>query len=204
LKDFNAIQEKDGPLRTALRIPSDAPLIGTIGRLNAQKAPLDFVRLAHLLFESMPNAHFVWIGDGDLKHAALALCKQLGLERVMHFAGTRTDVPVVLREFNCFVLTSHWEAFPLALLEAMAVALPVVATRLPGVEEAVEENVSGYLHPVGDLGAMRDSIRRIVSDPELAKSLGCSGRRRVEKSFTRRKMISEIEQIYLRILSRNG
>ena len=196
--------QADGALRKALNIPREVPLIGTVGRLNPQKAPLDFVRLAGLLRESMPDAHFVWIGDGDMLEAAVGLGRQIGLNGSMHFPGARTDVHAVLQELNCFVLTSHWEAFPLALLEAMAVGLPVVATRLPGVEESVEENVSGYLHPVGDLGAMRDSVQRIVSDRALAKNLGTNGRRRVEESFTRQRMISEIEQVYWQALSGNG
>lgn len=193
-----------GALRAELKIPRDVPLIGTVGRVNPQKAPLDFVRLAGLMQKSVPNAHFVWIGDGDLMKDAMELGRQIGLNGSIHWTGARSDVHAVLREFDCFVLTSHWEAFPLALLEAMAAGLPVVATNLPGVAESVEQNISGYLHPVGDLGAMRDSIQRIVSDKELAKQVGAKGRLRIEESFTRQKMIAGIEQVYLRTLTRNG
>jgi glycosyltransferase involved in cell wall biosynthesis len=182
-----------------LGIPSDAFVVGTVGRLNAQKAPFDFVRLAALMNQSHPGIHFVWIGDGDLLEPARNLARHLGVETLIHFMGARSDVIPLLRGMDCFLLTSHWEAFPIVILEAMASQLPVVASNLPGIAEVVADGCSGYLCPIGDLEAMRAALEKIIGDQDHAARLGQNGRNRIIQSFTRERMIQELENVYSQV-----
>ena len=200
VKQFELAVDRDS-LHHILDVPVDAALIGTVGRLNQQKAPFDFVRLVALIQQSCENIYFIWIGDGDLKEQALNLARQLGVETKIRFVGSRSDVIPLLRGMDCFVLTSHWEAFPIVILEAMASQLPIVASDLPGVREAVEDGFSGYLCPIGDLEAMKAAIERITSDPNLAAQLGTNGRKRILQSFTREQMMQNLESTYVQIQS---
>jgi glycosyltransferase involved in cell wall biosynthesis len=186
-------------LRQMLGVPIDAPLIGTVGRLNEQKAPFDFVRLAALLNRSCFDAYFVWVGDGSLMEPARELARQLSVEAKIRFIGLRSDVNSLLRGLDCFVLTSHWEAFPIVVLEAMASQLPVVASDLPGIDEAVMDGFNGYLCPAGDLEAMQAALEKIIGDRDHAAQLGLNGRNRITQFFTRERMILALESVYLEV-----
>jgi glycosyltransferase involved in cell wall biosynthesis len=198
LKQFDGPVDRDS-LRQSLNVPSDAPLIGTVGGLLAAKGPFDFVRLAALMNRSSPEYYFAWIGEGNLMDPARDLARRLGVESMIRFAGLRSDVIPLLRAMDCFLLTSHWEAFPIVILEAMASHLPIVASRLPGVEEAVADGYNGYLCPVGDLEAMRVAVEKVIGDQDHAAQLGLNGRKRIIQSFTREQMIHELESAYVQI-----
>ncbi len=198
LKDFDLPANRD-TLRRLLDIPEEAPLVGSVGRLNEQKAPLDFVQLAARMKQSCPNVYFVWIGDGCLMDTAQRLARQLGVDSIIRFTGSRSDVIPLLRVMDCFLLTSRWEAFPIVVLEAMASGLPIVANRLPGVDEAVVDGFNGYLCPTGDLEAMQIATERIIEDRNLAAQLGLNGRNRILQFFTREKMIHKLECVYLQV-----
>ena len=198
LQDFDLPADRH-VLRRMLGIPMDAPVIGTVGRLNQQKAPLDFVRVAALVNRSCSNIYFVWIGDGVLMESARNLARQLGVESLARFMGLRSDVIPLLRGMDCFLLTSHWEAFPIVVLEAMASQLPVVASNVPGVDEAVVDGVSGYLCPIGDLEAMRVALEKIIGEQGHAAQLGLNGRDRIIQYFTRERMIQDLESVYIQV-----
>ena len=183
-------------LRTSIGVPVDVPLVGSVGRLSPQKAPLDFVRAAASVHARRPDIHFVWIGDGPLETATRSLVSELGLDSVFHFAGLRANISALLQVLDCFVLSSHWEGFSLVILEAMAARLPIVATRVMGTPEAIEDGVSGLLVPAGDPPALAEALLDLMSDPERAKGFGNQGRQRVERTFTRAHMIAGISKVY--------
>ena len=198
LKHFDLSADRDC-MRRMLGVPANAPLIGTVGRLDEQKAPLDFVQLAAQMKGSFPEIYFVWVGDGNLMDTAKKLARQLGVESMMRFPGSRSDVIPLLRTLDCFLLTSRWEAFPIVVLEAMASELPIVANKLPGVDEAVIDGFNGILCPVGDLEAMQVAVERIIKDRDIATQMGLNGRNRILKFFTRGKMIRELENVYTQV-----
>jgi len=189
--------------KTALGVPADGFLIGTVGTFTEAKAPYDFIRLASLLHQKHSEMHFIWAGTGALEAQARALSDKLGLEGFFHFAGHRSDVPAILSALDCFVLTSHWEAFPLAVLEAMAAALPVVATQLGGIEEMIESGRDGYLIPVGDLNNMANIIGEISADPRRAAEMGSKARHRVENDFTHEAMLKKIMVVYQSVFEKS-
>jgi glycosyltransferase involved in cell wall biosynthesis len=196
--DLSAFSRRVDPSeqKAALGVPREAQVVGAVGRLSEQKNPLAFVRLAARVHQNNPNVHFVWIGEGPLESQSRQLAIELGVESVLHFAGQRVDVPADLRALDVFVMTSRWEAFSLALLEAMACALPTVSSDLPGIAEALTDGESGYLHPVDDLDGMSASVLKILADRELARRMGAAARRRVEQDFTRAQMIETLMQVY--------
>lgn len=183
-------------LRTGLGIPQDAFLVGTVGRLDGQKAPLDFVRVAATVVAQHPKAHFLWVGDGSLESAARTLAGDLGVSGAVTFSGQRSDVAQLLSTMDAFLLTSHWEALPIAMLEAMASKLPVVATGLPGVTDAVADGREGLLAPSGNVEALSAALHRLIIDPALAARLGAAGRARVEREFTREQMMQNLMGVY--------
>jgi glycosyltransferase involved in cell wall biosynthesis len=189
--------------RAALGVPDAAPLIGTVGRLTPQKAPLDFVQAAVQVHARRPDAHFVWIGNGPLEAQTRALATSHNLTEVFHFAGQRRDVPALLSTLDCFVLSSHWEGFSLAVLEAMAAGLPIVATRVMGASEAIQEGITGLLVSPGHPPALAQAILDLINDPERARRFGVCGRQRVEQQFTRERMIARISQLYQEVYARH-
>ena len=183
-------------VRRSMDIPVDVQVIGTVARLTEAKAPADFIQAAALVHLHNPSIHFVWVGDGLLEAESRELAGSLGLNNVFHFAGHRSNIPAILKSFDCFVLSSHWEGFPLAVLEAMAAGLPVVSTLVMGVPEAVCDGQTGLLVAIGDIQAIANAIERLVDDPSLAREFGRAGRLRVESIFPFSKMIDRIEQLY--------
>lgn len=183
-------------LRRGLGVPEGAPLVGAVGRLITQKAPLDFVRAAANVHAARPDAHFVWVGDGPLMEAARAEAAALGVADAVHFVGPRRDVPALLQALDLFVLPSRWEGFALSVLEAMAAGLPVVATAVTGADEAVAAGESGLIVPPGDIDAMARAMREIITNPDRGRAFGAHGRERVAQRFTRERMIGQLGQLY--------
>lgn len=189
-------------LRAALGVPTDAPLIGSVGRLSPQKAPLDFVQAAALVHKQRPDAHFIWVGDGPLEAPAREMVAANGLGGVFHFAGQRKDIPAILNILDYFVLTSHWEGFSLAILEAMAARLPIIATRVMGTREAIADGVNGLLVTAGDSQGLARAMLDLLSDPARAKAFGAQSRQRVDNEFTREHMIQGISRVYEDVYAR--
>src|SRR5215475_10131586 len=138
-------------LRAEFGASPDDWLIGTVTCLKPQKAPEDFVAVASRVCETMPHARFVLIGDGELRPSIEALVEQYGLKNRVHLAGWRRNISTAMKAFDAFLLTSHWEGLPRVLLEARAAGIPVVATRVGGVEEVIVEGRHGWLCRAGDV-----------------------------------------------------
>ena len=180
-----------------LGIPIAAPVVGAVGRLSVQKSPHDFVQMAAIVHQRQPDVHFMWVGTGPLDSDVRALCHNLGLDSIVHFAGQRKDVPILLQILDCFVLPSRWEGFPIVVLEALASGTPVVATDIPGTREAIEHGRNGWLAPAGDYEALAEFVLDILENPERRSTFAKNGRKRTDEEFVTIKMISALESIYL-------
>jgi len=188
--------------RDLLGLPAEGFVVGSIGRLGRQKAPLDFIRAAAILSRSMPEVQFIWIGSGPLKAEAEQMSESLGLTNKMHFVGDRKDVAACLAVMDCYVHTSLWEGFPLVILEAMAAGVPVVATDIPGTDEAIRSGSDGLLIPPADPQACAEAINQVLSDPGLAHQLSQAGKEKVITRFNRQQMLAGITQVYLETANR--
>jgi glycosyltransferase involved in cell wall biosynthesis len=182
--------------RAFLKLDENAPLVGAVGRLGKQKSPLDFVQMAALVYSHMPQTHFVWAGSGPLKEAAQNLSEELGIGEVCHFIGEYKDVPSLLGAMDCFVLPSLWEGFPIVLLEAMAAGVPIVATDIPGNDEAASSGKNGWLVPPASPSALAEKVLGLLNNLEQAATFARSSRERIHQEFTRAKMLASIQNVY--------
>jgi glycosyltransferase involved in cell wall biosynthesis len=176
---------------------AEGPVIGSLGRLSPEKA----YDVAIRALREVPGATLVLVGDGAERVRLEELAGELGVAERVEFAGWTDEPRRYLAGFDVFVLSSHSEAFPLAILEAMLAGLPVVATDVGSVREAVQDGETGYLVPANDHQALAERIRDVLADPERARRLGANGRARARKLFTAEAMARTFEQLYREILS---
>jgi glycosyltransferase involved in cell wall biosynthesis len=137
-----------------------------------------------------------FIGDGPLQPAVEAQARRLGIDGRVNFLGLRRDVAERLAHSQLFVLATRWEGFPYTILEAMRAGLPVVASDVGGVQEAVAHGETGYLVPRGDEPALRQRLSEVLTSPELRRRLGAAGRQRFEGTFTFDRMIDKTAAVY--------
>jgi glycosyltransferase involved in cell wall biosynthesis len=189
-------QERDR-VRAELGAASGDKLVGMVACLKPQKAPLDFVAVAARVCARRPEARFALIGDGDLRAAVEEDIRLAGLEDRVRIAGWRRDVPAVMRALDAFLLTSHWEGLARVLLEARAAAVPVVATRVGGAEEAITEGRHGRLCEAGDIEGLADRLCEVLA----ACGEGSPGRAGddLPDEFDIHEMVRRVQQLYDRL-----
>jgi len=181
--------------RARLGIPEDAWVVGSVGRLSPQKAPLDLLAAFEVLARARADAHLVIVGDGPLRGEVEARVAAAGLAGRVHLPGLRRDVPELLRAFDVFALASHWEGLPRVFPQAMAAALPIVATRVDGAPDAIVPGETGFLTGVGDTAAFGAHLVALASDPERARAMGRAGLARVD-AFSARRMVDQLMERY--------
>jgi sugar transferase (PEP-CTERM/EpsH1 system associated) len=182
-------------VRRELGLRCEELVIGTVGRLSPEKGGVDvLIRAVERLRGDHPRVRLVVVGDGPLRPDLEKVADDLGSNVI--FTGTRTDVARILSAMDIFVLPSLKEAMPIALLEAMAMRLPVVATHVGGVPEIVEDGENGILVPPGDEPALHAALQRLADDPALISTLAHAGQAHVQANFTLDSMVARVEQLY--------
>jgi len=176
-------------------------LIGTVARLSPEKGIDTLLDAAKIVVTSYPSARFVIAGTGPLERELAQKVRDLRLENCVRMVGFVDNVPGLFSGLDLYVLPSDTEGIPLALLEAMAAGLPVVATRVGGVPEVVVDGVTGFLVPPRQPKALAQAIVRLLVDPDLAKSMGASGRERAESMFDARVTAERTVQVYRDVLA---
>ena len=131
-----------------------------------------------------------------------AKAERLGISKWVRFLGMRSDVPDLLQMADVFALPSLWEGLPIALLEAMGAGLPVIATRVEGVEEMIVDGENGLLAQPADTKSLKTGLLRMLAQPDLRVNLGTAGRATVESSFSLDQMGIRYEDLFLRLLER--
>jgi glycosyltransferase involved in cell wall biosynthesis len=188
--------------KTALwGIPLDAPTIGAIGRLQPIKGHTFLLQAAARVVQEAPQARFVLIGDGPLRAELEAERDRLGLQQHIVFAGLVRDIPGVLKALDIVALSSLWEGLPVALLEAMAMRKPVVATSVGGVPGVLTDGVNGLLVPAQNRDALAESMLRLLRDAPLATRLGEAARAAVEQRYSAEIMHRRILEVYESVLA---
>lgn len=187
-------------LRRSLGYGPDEIVVGALACLKPQKAPLDFVRAAAAAHARDPRLRFFIAGDGELRSAAEALIRELGLEGIVQLLGWRRDVADLLRVMDLFLLTSLFEGLPRAVLQAMAAGTPVVATAVDGTPEVVEHRRTGLLVPPSRPESAAEAMLELAGDELLRRRCVAEARRRVGSEFDIRRMVSELERTYLSLL----
>jgi glycosyltransferase involved in cell wall biosynthesis len=180
-------------------LPEEAPVIGSIGRLNEQKGHRYLLDAAARVFATMPDARLVLVGDGDQEPALRAQAQALGIAPRVVFAGHRTDVPALLESFDVFCISSTYEGTPLTLFEAMAAGKAIVSTAVDGCREVLEHERTGLLVPPRDAEALGQALARALSDPDLRRSLAEAARRESVR-YDVRECVERMQALYDEVL----
>jgi glycosyltransferase involved in cell wall biosynthesis len=183
-------------IRQELGIKPEETVVGAVGRLSPQKDYPTLLRAFKEVKRSCPEAILLIAGDGYLRQNLEKLTNDLGIREQVKFLGYRSNVLEVVSSFDIYALSSLWEGLPLAVLEAMAMGKPVVATKVPGTEEAVHEGDTGFLVPLKDDQALSQRIIDLVRNQEKAQAMGETGRRRWKDCFSLNRVIDEHEELY--------
>ena len=165
--------------RQKLNIPADAPTVGIVAALRPEKNHDLFLRAAKLAHQENKHSHFVIAGDGPERNRLEALAKTLNLETCVHFIGSTQDIPGVLSMIDVFSLTSHNEASPVSIMEALSCQRPVVSTDVGSIDESVLEDETGYLVLPGDAEKLAERWGQLLGDEALRNRLGAAGRQHV-------------------------
>jgi len=200
---YNGIDVDDWPPRgpapeilAEFAVPPDAPVVGIVAMLRPEKDHPAFLRAAKRLVERLPAARFFVVGEGSERPELERLARELGLAEQVHFMGRRTDVAALMSTFDVCVLSSYTvETFPMAFLEAMAMERPLVGTRVGGVPEMIEEGRNGFLVPPREPEALSDALFRVVSDRDVARTMGRESRQLVRERFSVDRMVRDTEQL---------
>lgn len=200
--DVAALREAAGRnCERKLRLPASSFVIGVAGRLTAEKGVSVLLTAMKEVLVRVPGARLVIAGDGPERAALEQQARDLGIADAVDFLGMRTDLPRVLATLDVFVLPSLYEGFGLVLLEAMAVGTPVIATRVGGVPEVVEDGVTGLLVPPADPGKLAKAILRLERDAELAETLVKGASLRLQSNFDLPRLVDTFEQLYFSLSS---
>jgi glycosyltransferase involved in cell wall biosynthesis len=196
----NLQPETRGRLRQELGLPPDAPLVAAICRLAPCKGVQFFLEAAAHLAPRWPDVRFLVVGDGPCRADLERTASRLGLSGRLVFAGSRSDIPEILSDLRVCVLPSLYEGLPNILLESMAMGIPVVATRVGGTPEGVDDGVTGILVPPRDPGSLARAVEHLLQDPEAGRRMGMAGRERVIARFSIERMVRATESLYTDLL----
>ena len=195
--DLSLIDSARRRVREELALPLGADVVGIVGRIVERKGFVEFVRSMPRVLDAKPDTRFLIVGDAlpsdndSVKDEVKRLVESFRIKDKVVFAGLRLDIAEVLSAMDLFVLPSYWEGMPGVVLEAMAMARPVVTTRVRGCREVTVDGQTGILVPPRDVGALADAVIRLLSDKELAHRMGLAGRKRVEERFDRDKVVKK-------------
>ncbi len=178
------------------RHPRKGLVIGTAGRIEAQKNLEMFLVAAAQFHEARPEAMFEIVGDGSLRDSLVRRARELGIGDRVRFSGNTDDMPGFFGRIDQFWLTSNWEGTPNVLLEAMSAGVPVVATRVGGTSELIEDGNTGSVIEKGDAAAASATALRLVDRPDETARMARNARESVCRRFSIRAMIVATRRVY--------
>jgi glycosyltransferase involved in cell wall biosynthesis len=202
-EEFDPTQVDSRAVRESLGLPTDAPVLGNVGRFSPQKNPLDWVRVAGRVARALPECRFLLVGDGPLRAQVEAALAEEGIAEQTVLTGLRRDVPRMLAAMDVFLLTSLWEGLPRVIPQAMAMEIPVVASRTDGTTEAILHGETGYLCDQGDLRDLTARCLDLLGDLARRRGMGGRGREYALREFDLRQMVTRIAHLYDELLARD-
>jgi len=196
-------EDENAQVRAELGAEPGMIVVGTVARLSEDKNPFLFLRTAARVQAARPGTLFVLAGGGPLGDRVKATAASLGLKD-LRILGEREDARRLYAGFDIFILTSHREGMPNAVLEAMSAGLPCVVTAVGGSREVVLDGMTGFLAPPGDSEALAARILKLAASPDLRRRLGSTGRTRALKDFSPERMVLEHEALFDELIMRGS
>lgn len=201
LEPLEAEASMDGlGLRKSLGIGHEEQVVSIVGRLSPEKGHADFFQAAKKILAAASKTRFLVIGDGPLREKLEGLSASLGLGPAVSFLGFRQDVLALMNMSNVVVMPSLREGLPNVILEALALAKPVAATRVGGIPEIIRDGETGLLVPPEDPEQLAEALLRLLRNPEEGKKLGERGRAVVAREFNVETMAHKIAEVYREVL----
>lgn len=188
-------------VRAELGIPTGAPVLVSVARLAEGKGADVLLEVLAGVLAVAPDAVLVLVGDGPMRADLEARARHLGIHHAVRFLGERLDVPDVLRAADVFAFASANEGFGIAVLEAMAAALPVGAMRCAALDDLVVDGLTGHLVPQGDVAGMVAALSRLLADGEARRAAGSAGRDLAAARFRPAAVAERLEAVYLDVLA---
>ncbi len=185
-----------GALRAEAGIPESSPLVGMVGRLVPIKDAPGFLRAAALVLAERPEVRFALVGDGEERPALESLARELGLDGRVVFFGWRRDLAAVYGDLDVVVNASLNEGTPVALIEALAAARPVVATRVGGTPGLLGEGKHGRLVPPGEPAALARAVLATLEESEAARARAQAGREHVLAHHSADRLVRDVDALY--------
>ena len=189
-----------GDFKARLGCDPRRPVVGVVTRMRVRKGVEEFLNAMIAVRQRVPGTQAVIVGEVELDTELEALVAAGGLRGDLHLLGRRTDMPEVYAAFDVFVLSSHDEGMSNAILEAMAMELPVVATDVGGTGEVVRPGETGLLVPPREPAPLADAISEVLGAADRRVMMGVRGREIVEAKFSARAMVRQMEELYATVL----
>jgi len=183
-------------VRRELGLPADSLVVGHVGGLRKPKNHQTFVDVAERVSKRFENVHFLLVGEGELRQQIELEVAKRGLSNRFVFAGNRHDVPRMLAVMDVFVMPSLDEGFPLAVAEAQLCGLPLVASDIPGIREALCPSMHKFCRHSLDSTGMAEQVISLLEDPELRSKLGHEAREYVSSRFSINRTVRQLESVY--------
>lgn len=207
--DMTRVPQKEGdhPRGRRFGVPDDVPLIGTVANLFPRKGYEVILKALPKILACFPMMQYIIIGQGDsgYERTLRSLVHAMGLEKTVRFVGYQEEVYSCLAAMDIYVHPALMEGFGIAMLEAMAMEKPVVASRVGGIPEVVQDGVTGLLVPPGDPETLAAAILHLLEDPHTRHMMGMAGRERLEAHFTLEQTMKTLQAVYAELLSnQNG
>src|SRR5262249_51955707 len=177
-------------------------VIGAVGRLSAEKGFDVLIRATHRLLQEGHDIELLIVGEGDEKTALQTLIAELGCSERIRLLGYRSDTRDLYQAMDVFALSSYREGLPNVLLEAMALEVPVVATRIAGIPRLIRDGDNGVLVEPGDLAGLGAALRGLRNDADRRARLSRAGRQTIETGYSFRARMQKVRAIYDRLLGR--
>jgi glycosyltransferase involved in cell wall biosynthesis len=187
-------------LRGEWGIPPDAVVFGTAAIFRKKKGHHYLLQATQQIVRSLPLAKLLLVGEGPQEKNLLRIIEELGIRDSVILPGYREDMPRVLNSMDVFVFPTLEEAFPNAVMEAMAMRKPVVATGVGGVPDIVQDGQTGYLVPPENPGAIAEKVIALLKDKKLREEMGIKGRKFVEENASQQMMVQRLERLYFTLL----
>jgi glycosyltransferase involved in cell wall biosynthesis len=195
LEQVRRVKAQRGNVRAQLGFADDEVVVGTVGNYRPQKAYPDLMAAARLVMDANPKVRFLAIGQGPLESEIQREHDRLRLGERFCLMGYRADAPRVLAGCDVFALASHFEGFPVALMEALTLGLPVVATDVGGIPDGITDGREGLLVPPRRPKLLAEAVLRVAADDELRARMGAAAAERSEQ-FDIRRAVRRIEAVY--------
>ena len=189
-------------LKNELRIPADHKVVGTVAVFRKQKALGDWIKIAAKVIQERNNVTFLLVGHGPMKTELEDKIKALGIPQRLLMPGFRADGRRIMRLMDIFLMTSQNEGMPLALLEAMAAKLPVVATSVGGIPEVVRNGEEGFLVEYKDIQGTARALEYLLDNDKIRLEMAEKAFNRISSTFNLKDNVRKIENMYMQELQK--